>query len=529
MWPHAILFDAPARPQHWKMLHLPNGVIAQKSNAMYSDWTVVRNRRQQTLLRGHKLWFLMINRYKRNCNFTLGQCLLPALALAIIMSVLSPQKLRTQQKSEHDTAVSELTHDCDHASTCPTWEHQDSVLFSMGIQCLNNPRHNNHNQTNRCHSFIQLLLLLSGQIIANPTQCHILAMFAANQSSIIRKWKCKITDGLPELSTTQSYQRALRIMTNSRYNAHTEPLFKQLYLLKVKDIFDVQCMQFWYKFVNKKLPNYFRDMFKYNHEVHDIGTRSHDQLHLYPTRTSGARSVLRHHIPELLNTFPKYLIDKIKTHSLYSISHHIKCYLVEIYSYDCSIIDCYICNNIWKWQVAEVETLVLRATVIADRSLGSRNGNSVGGRRLLSGRWLLRFSKDTNGSITLRSISTSEWIMTLFAMASLIEFVPLLSLCILDPVRELTHYFRWLNARETYPQCTEAASLVSFALSHPFVICHKLNMTLYCASITTVHAFPFRVASMPAVRYDLSGGLPTCLWLFIYQHYSVICISKKLM
>ena len=40
-------------------------------------------------------------------------------------------------------------------------------------------------------------------------------------------------------------KRALRIMTNSGYNAHTEPLFKQLYLLKVKDIFDVQCMKFW--------------------------------------------------------------------------------------------------------------------------------------------------------------------------------------------------------------------------------------------------------------------------------------------
>ena len=79
-------------------------------------------------------------------------------------------------------------------------------------------------------------------------------------------------------------------MTNSRYNAHTEPLFKQLYLLKVKDIFDVQCMKFWYEFVNKKLPNYFRDMFKYNHEVHDIGTRSHDQLHL---RGRGGISVRR--------------------------------------------------------------------------------------------------------------------------------------------------------------------------------------------------------------------------------------------
>ena len=149
-------------------------------------------------------------------------------------------------------------------------------------------------------------------------------------------------------------KRALRIMTNSRYNAHTEPLLKQLHLLNVKDIFDVQCMKFWYKFVNKKLPNYFRDMFKYNHEVHNIRTRSHDRLHLYPTRTSGARNVLRHHLPELLNTFPKYLIDKIKTHSLYSISHHIKCYLIDLSSYDCSIIDYYICNNIWEWQVAEV-------------------------------------------------------------------------------------------------------------------------------------------------------------------------------
>ena len=143
--------------------------------------------------------------------------------------------------------------------------------------------------------------------------------------------------------------------------------------------------------------------------------------------------------------------------------------------------------------------------------------------------WFLRFSKDTNGSITLRSISPSEWIMTLFAMASLIEFVPLLCLCILEPVRKLTHYFRCLNAKDANPLCTVAASLVSIALSHPFVICHQLNITLYCASITTAHAFPFRVASMPAVRYDLSGGLPTCLWLFIYQDYSVICISKKLM
>ena len=40
-----------------------------------------------------------------------------------------------------------------------------------------------------------------------------------------------------------------------------------------------------------------------------------------------------------------------------------------------------------------------------------------------------------------------------------------------------------------------------------------ISLTISCiaVSINAVHASPFRVASMSAVRYDLSGGLPTCL------------------
>ena len=37
-----------------------------------------------------------------------------------------------------------------------------------------------------------------------------------------------------------------------------------------------------------------------------------------------------------------------------------------------------------------------------------------------------------------------------------------------------------------------------------------------------MHAIPLRVAPMPAVRYDLNGGLPTCIRLIIYQEYMVI-------
>ena len=43
-----------------------------------------------------------------------------------------------------------------------------------------------------------------------------------------------------------------------------------------------------------------------------------------------------------------------------------------------------------------------------------------------------------------------------------------------------------------------------------------------------VHAFPLRVASMPAVRSDLNGGLLTCLCFIMYQEYTVICIFDQM-
>ena len=104
-------------------------------------------------------------------------------------------------------------------------------------------------------------------------------------------------------------------MTNSKYNAHTKTFFKPSHPLKVKDIFDVQSLQSWCKFVNQKLPNYFRDMFRYNYVLHEIGTQRPDPHHLYPTHTSGARNVLRH---AHRNKSLEYLIDRIKTHSLFS-------------------------------------------------------------------------------------------------------------------------------------------------------------------------------------------------------------------
>ena len=105
-------------------------------------------------------------------------------------------------------------------------------------------------------------------------------------------------------------KRALRIMMNSKYNAHTDPLFKDLLMLKVKDIFDVQCLKLWYKSVNNEFPHFFKSILTYDHELYETETYSHGMLHLYPTRTAVTRNVVRRCISELLLEFPAHLRGK---------------------------------------------------------------------------------------------------------------------------------------------------------------------------------------------------------------------------
>ena len=110
--------------------------------------------------------------------------------------------------------------------------------------------------------------------------------------------------------------------------------------------FDVQCMKIWYKFVNNNVPTYFASMFRYNRELYDIQTRSHELLHLYPVRTSNARNALRHPFPELLCKYPTAVPEKARTHSIMSFTSHVKFHLLDFYGSDCLIPQCYICTRL---------------------------------------------------------------------------------------------------------------------------------------------------------------------------------------
>ena len=49
-------------------------------------------------------------------------------------------------------------------------------------------------------------------------------------------------------------------MTLSKYNGHSDPLFSKLKLLKLTDIFNLQQLKFYYRYVKGDLPEYLKSL-----------------------------------------------------------------------------------------------------------------------------------------------------------------------------------------------------------------------------------------------------------------------------
>ena len=107
----------------------------------------------------------------------------------------------------------------------------------------------------------------------------------------------------------------MRIITCSKYNAHTEPLLKYLNLLKIDDIFKRQCMTLYHKYANNNAPLFCNSLFSYNANQHHHHTRQNLQLAVQYSHTSRARKSIRYHLPFLLRTMPPCITETVYTQS----------------------------------------------------------------------------------------------------------------------------------------------------------------------------------------------------------------------
>ena len=75
-------------------------------------------------------------------------------------------------------------------------------------------------------------------------------------------------------------KRAIRIITCSEYNAHTDPIFDDLKFLKFESIIELEALKYMFKVVNKLLPLPLLNQFIMNTEIHDHHTRQSCDIHM---------------------------------------------------------------------------------------------------------------------------------------------------------------------------------------------------------------------------------------------------------
>ena len=141
-------------------------------------------------------------------------------------------------------------------------------------------------------------------------------------------------------------KKALPVTTRSRFNDHTEPLFKSLNLLKFDDLFILTELKFYYNYCHRLLPFYLQSFeLCQRQEIHTHDIRSKHNLHTLRAETRMAENSVRNFFPKLINETPKNILDKIFTHSLKGFAFYIKQYCLNLYSACCTINNCYICNR----------------------------------------------------------------------------------------------------------------------------------------------------------------------------------------
>ena len=157
---------------------------------------------------------------------------------------------------------------------------------------------------------------------------------------------CNLAWGKNITRLNKLQKKAVRAITNSKFNAHTEPLLKLLNLLNIKDTYILNNLKFYYKYIHNILPPYFQTYeFKLTSEMHNYNTRTKQKYFIFPTNHKYAEYCARHQLPQILNQTNAVVLEKIHAHSFASFVNYVKHTCIENYQERCLVENCYICNS----------------------------------------------------------------------------------------------------------------------------------------------------------------------------------------
>ena len=212
----------------------------------------------------------------------------------------------------------------------------------LGIVLNSNLKWGNHinNVSNKCTRVIGILNKLK-QVL--PTRIKVLlynTLILPHLTYGINGWGFNCT----RIKTLQ--KKAVRVIYNSKYNAHTSNIFKQLKIIKICDILTIEQLKFYHKYTHNKLPQYLQDIpISINQNLHTHNTRQANEIHVTRIHHEFARRLVRNSIPYTINNLPKQVVSKIRTHSLTGFTAYTKHFLIQSYEENCTLLNCYVCSK----------------------------------------------------------------------------------------------------------------------------------------------------------------------------------------
>ena len=145
-------------------------------------------------------------------------------------------------------------------------------------------------------------------------------------------------------------KKAVRIIDNSHYIAHTEPICKVHGLLKLPDMFSIALWKFYRKLINNKLPACFSTLKPRLPEIVEHYEIRNPVFHLPAIKHKFAENSLQYCVIKLINEEHSFsmMSDKVEKTSFYSFKVFIKHRVLDTYKSTCEIVECKGCAIINK-------------------------------------------------------------------------------------------------------------------------------------------------------------------------------------
>ena len=106
-------------------------------------------------------------------------------------------------------------------------------------------------------------------------------------------------------------KRAIRVVVGAKRYSHTDPIFKRLRILKLRQIYVFSVQLFVFKYYHELLPSIFDDFFTRNRSFHAHSTRSRDWFRPPLFKSAIAKRIIR--------------VTGVRTHNYFESRLNINC------------------------------------------------------------------------------------------------------------------------------------------------------------------------------------------------------------